>query len=170
MTLKKNGRLSRREILHALSLCAAGSTTLAPFLSGCRGALETPESLERIGGRRDALDGKPKFLVVISAAGGASIIDSLLAVRASESSNAAGLNTFPDASVQSVPNAQKSVSDWSPPSSQKSSAMLPGQLSLQPPGPTGSPVPGSPPTSVATPTPACSLSMSSTPGHYSITA
>ena len=59
MTLKKNGRLSRREILHALSLCAAGSTTLSPFLSGCRRSLETPESLEKLGGRRDALDGKP---------------------------------------------------------------------------------------------------------------
>lgn len=105
MTLKKNGRLSRREILQALSLCAAGSTTLAPFLSGCRSSLETPESRERVGGRRDALDGKPKFLVVISAAGGASIIDSLLAVRASESSSAATLNTFPDASVQAVPNS-----------------------------------------------------------------
>lgn len=105
MTLKKNGRLSRREMLHALSLCAAGSTTLAPFLSGCRRSLDTPESLERLGGRRDALDGKPKFLVVISAAGGASIIDSLLAVRASESSNAANVNTFPDASVQAVANS-----------------------------------------------------------------
>ncbi|MDP1824037.1 MAG: hypothetical protein Q8L48_12370 [Archangium sp.] len=105
MTLKKNGRLSRREMLHALSLCAAGSTTLAPFLTGCRRSLETPESLEKLGGRRDALDGKPKFLVVISAAGGASIVDSLLAVRASESNNAANVNTFPDASVQAVANS-----------------------------------------------------------------
>ena len=105
MSLKKNGRLSRREILHALSLCAAGSTTLAPFLSGCRSQLDTPESLEKLGGRRDALDGKPKFLVVISAAGGASIVDAFLAVRASESTNAANVNTFPDASVQAVPNS-----------------------------------------------------------------
>lgn len=102
MTLKKNGRLSRREMLQALSLCAAGSTTLAPFLAGCRSSLDTPESLEKLGARRDPLDGKPKFLVVISAAGGASIVDSFLAVRASESSNAATLNTFPDASVQAV--------------------------------------------------------------------
>ena len=103
MTLKTNGRLSRREMLHALSLAAAGSTTLAPFLSGCRRSLETPESLERLGGRRDALDGKPRFLVVISAAGGASIIDSFLAVRQSESNNAANVNCFPDASVQAAP-------------------------------------------------------------------
>lgn len=102
MSLKNNGRLSRREMLRALSLCAAGSTTLGPLLSGCRQSLETPESLEKLGGRRDRLDGKPKFLVVIGAAGGASIVDSFLAVRASESSNAATINTFPDASVQAV--------------------------------------------------------------------
>ena len=40
--------------------------------------------------------------MVISAAGGASIVDSFLAVRASESSSAGTLNTFPDASVQAV--------------------------------------------------------------------
>ncbi|MFZ5443191.1 MAG: hypothetical protein ACOZQL_24495 [Myxococcota bacterium] len=102
MSLKKNGRLSRREMLRALSLCAAGSTTLAPLLSGCRQSLETPESLEKLGGRRSALDGKPKFLVVISAAGGASIVDSFLAVRASECANASTLNAYPDASVQAV--------------------------------------------------------------------
>lgn len=102
MTLKKNGRLSRREMLHALSLAGAGSTLLSPFLSGCRSALETPESLEKLGMRRDPLDGKAKFLIVISAAGGASIIDSMLAVRASESNSASTVNTFPDASVQSV--------------------------------------------------------------------
>jgi hypothetical protein len=102
MSLKSNGRLSRREMLKALSLCAAGSSTLSPFLTGCRQALDTPQSLEQLGARRDALDGKPKFLIVIAAAGGASIIDSFLAVRASESSNAATLNTFPDASVQAL--------------------------------------------------------------------
>ncbi|RKG76506.1 hypothetical protein D7W82_35250 [Corallococcus sp. CA049B] len=101
MTLKTTGRLSRREMLRALSLCAAG-TTLAPFLSGCRDSLQTPESLEKTGRKRDALDGKPKFLIVIGAAGGASIVDSFLAVRQSESANAAALNTFPDAQVQGV--------------------------------------------------------------------
>lgn len=102
MSLKRNGRLSRREMLSALSLAAAGSTSLAPFLSGCRQNLETPESNEKLGARRDALDGKPKFLIVVGAAGGASIIDSFLAVRAGECANASTLNTFPDAEVQSV--------------------------------------------------------------------
>jgi hypothetical protein len=102
MSLKSNGRLSRRELLRALSMAAAGSTTLGPLLSGCRSALETPES--RV--NRQALDGKPKFLVVIAAAGGASIVDSFLAVRESEAGTAApGINCFPDAQVQAVANS-----------------------------------------------------------------
>jgi hypothetical protein len=53
---------------------------------------------------RDARsDGKPPtFLIVLGAAGGASIIDSFLAIRESESANAATLNTFPDANVLSI--------------------------------------------------------------------
>ncbi|QRK12934.1 hypothetical protein JQX13_24625 [Archangium violaceum] len=104
MSLRNNGRLSRREMLKALSLCAAGSATLGPLLTGCRDTLNTPETLERLGGvRRARLDGKPRFLIVIGAAGGASIVDSLLAVRASEAGeNASKLNTFPDELVQSV--------------------------------------------------------------------
>ncbi|NBD08156.1 DUF1501 domain-containing protein [Corallococcus silvisoli] len=102
MTLKTTGRLSRRELLRALSLCAAGSTTLGPLLSGCRESLQAPEALEKLGHKRDALDGKPKFLIVIGAAGGASIVDSFLAVRQSESANASAVNTFPDAQVQAV--------------------------------------------------------------------
>lgn len=103
MALKNDGRLNRRELLRALSACAAGSTTLAPFLAGCREAQQTPARLEKLGARRDGLDGKPRFLVVISAAGGASIIDSFLAVRESEAgANAARVNAFPDAQVQGV--------------------------------------------------------------------
>lgn len=104
MSLRNNGRLSRRELLKALSLCAAGSTTLGPLLTGCRGALDTEEGVEKRGGVRHArLDGKPRFLIVVGAVGGASIIDSMLAVRASEAgANAAKLNTFSDAQVQGV--------------------------------------------------------------------
>jgi hypothetical protein len=104
MSLRNNGRLSRRELLKALSMCAAGSATLGPLLTGCRDALDTPEALERRGGvRRDRLDTRPRFLIVIGAAGGASIVDSLLAVRASEAGdNAARFNTFADEQVQSV--------------------------------------------------------------------
>ncbi|WP_257447281.1 hypothetical protein [Archangium lipolyticum] len=107
MSLRKNGRLSRREMLKALSLCAAGSATMGSLLTSCRDSLDTPEALERRGGvRRDKLDTKPRFLIVIGAAGGASIVDSFLAVRASEAgANAAKLNTFADAQVQSVENS-----------------------------------------------------------------
>lgn len=103
MSLKNNGRLNRRELLKALSLAAAGSSSLAPFLFGCRQAQQTPEKLEAMGGRRSELTTPPKFLIVIGAAGGASIIDSFLAVRATEAgANAAKVNTFPDASVLST--------------------------------------------------------------------
>ncbi|MFO0595899.1 MAG: hypothetical protein U0228_11355 [Myxococcaceae bacterium] len=112
MSLKSNGRLSRREMMRAVALAGAGSAGLSTYLSGCRASLDTPESLEKLGGRRDALDGKPKFLVVISAAGGASIIDSFLAVRASECTNAATLNTFPDANVQSVAGSPFRAVKW----------------------------------------------------------
>ncbi len=102
MSLKSNGRLSRRELVKALSVAAAGSTTLGPLLMSCRQSLETPAALEQLGRRREALDGKPKFLIVVSAAGGASMVDSFLAVRASESSNAATVNAYDDGAVQSV--------------------------------------------------------------------
>ncbi|MCY1022953.1 hypothetical protein [Pyxidicoccus sp. MSG2] len=104
MSLRKDGRLSRRELMKALSMCAAGSAVLGPLLTGCRDALDTPEVLEQRGGvRQSRLDGKPRFLIVVGAAGGASIIDSLLAVRASEAgAQASRLNTFPDAQVQGV--------------------------------------------------------------------
>lgn len=103
MSLRSNGRFSRREALKALSLAAAGSASLSPFLLGCRRALTTPESAEGLGAHRAPLDSKPRFLIVIAAAGGASIVDSFLAVRASEAgAGAARLNTFPDADVQAV--------------------------------------------------------------------
>jgi hypothetical protein len=102
MPLRKDGRLSRREMMKALSLCSFGSAGLSPFLAGCRQSIETPEFKEKLGAQRSALDGKPKFLIVLSAAGGASIVDSFLAVRASESANAANLNVFPDGEVQAV--------------------------------------------------------------------
>lgn len=106
MSLRNSGRLSRREALSALGLLAAGSTSLSSFLIGCRQSLETPQSREKLGTRIDPLSTKPKFLVVIAAAGGASIVDGMLAVRESEAgANAIRLNAFPDASVQSVPGS-----------------------------------------------------------------
>jgi hypothetical protein len=82
-------RLNRRQILKSLSICAAGGATgLGTMLSSRRGFAQTRE---------------PKFLIVVAGAGGASIIDSFLAIRTSEAGAAgAGLNVFPDQEVASI--------------------------------------------------------------------
>jgi hypothetical protein len=95
-------RLSRRDMLRALSVCGAGgAATLSPLLSSCR-----REEDRELGINRQALDGgtasDPRFLIVITAAGGGSVIDSFFATRASECANAATLNTFPDGQVADV--------------------------------------------------------------------
>src|SRR5688572_5702090 len=74
---------SRRRILQGLSL-GAGAVALGPAFSR-RGRAETPDD--------------PRFLIVLSATGGASIVDGPLAVRASESADASSINCFPDGSV-----------------------------------------------------------------------
>ncbi|MFO0614848.1 MAG: hypothetical protein U0414_19830 [Polyangiaceae bacterium] len=58
-------------------------------------------------------DQKPSFLIVLGGAGGASIIDSFLAIRASESANPSTLNVFPDASVVSIPGSPLRAVDTS---------------------------------------------------------
>ena len=44
----------------------------------------------------------PRFLIVLSAFGGANLVDSFMAVRESESPNAKTLNAYPDSLVQSI--------------------------------------------------------------------
>lgn len=85
-----SGRLSRRQMLKAAGIAAAGgSAGLATTLSARRGAAQAQK--------------KPRFLIVVAGAGGASIIDSFLAIRQSEAGAAApGLNCFPDDEVNSV--------------------------------------------------------------------
>jgi hypothetical protein len=51
--------------------------------------------------RARAENKKPKFLIVLTSTGGASLIDGPLAIRASESTKASTINTFPDAEVTS---------------------------------------------------------------------
>lgn len=88
-----HGRLSRRQLIKALSLGAAGGAAGLPaLLHSRRGAAQNP-------------DKKPYFLIVIPGAGGASIIDSLLAIRQGESNNAPNINCFPDAEVNDVPDS-----------------------------------------------------------------
>jgi hypothetical protein len=98
MALKDNGRLSRRELMRALSLCGAG-VSVSPFLSACRQEGLSSADKERLGTSKSALGAPPKFLIVITASGGGSLVDSFLAVRQSESSNPMGLNTYADADV-----------------------------------------------------------------------
>ena len=75
--------LNRRRFLGAGAMAVAGVSW--PWSSG-RG--------------QSAMPGEgPRFLIVLTASGGASIIDGPLAIRASESSNASTVNTFPDALV-----------------------------------------------------------------------
>ncbi len=101
MTASSQNRLSRRELMRAIATYGLGTAALGSYLSGCRQLGEAQR--EAIGVHRDALDGKPRFLIVIGASGGASIIDSFLAVRQSEAgTNAATLNTFADSQVSSI--------------------------------------------------------------------
>jgi len=44
----------------------------------------------------------PRLLIVLTTTGGASMLDAMLAIRASESANAATLNCFPDSAVRTV--------------------------------------------------------------------
>ncbi len=77
------GRLGRRELLKALAA--------APVVGWAGRAMARPAPP------------KPRFLIVIAAGGGASIIDSLMAVRESEAgAAAANLNCFPDREVDRV--------------------------------------------------------------------
>jgi hypothetical protein len=71
----------RRQVLQGLA--AAGAAALLPWRA------------------RAQVQGE-RFLIVITGTGGASIIDAMLAVRASESRDAAAVNAYPDGMVQSI--------------------------------------------------------------------
>jgi len=80
---KKRG-MNRRELLKGV---AAGSlATMVPWSA------------------RAQVPNDPRFLIVLTGSGGASIIDSMLAIKASESANASIINTFPDGLVQDIDN------------------------------------------------------------------
>ncbi len=84
-------RLARRSALKLLGGAALGSATI-PLWKASHARAQT---------RTD----DPRFLIVIGAQGGASIIDSALAIRASESANAATVNTFADSLVTTIPGS-----------------------------------------------------------------
>lgn len=66
------------------------------------GGLAAGAALAGLPRQARAQQADPRFLIVLTATGGASIIDAMLAVRSSESANAARLNTFPDGMVQQI--------------------------------------------------------------------
>ncbi|MFO0725791.1 MAG: hypothetical protein U1E65_18550 [Myxococcota bacterium] len=85
-------KLHRRQLLKLLGLSAAGASgAVSALLHQKRAVAQTAQ--------------KPYFLIVIPAAGGASIIDGPLAIREGESPNAMTINAFPDAEVVSVANS-----------------------------------------------------------------
>lgn len=83
---------TRRHFLGNLGLGAGAAAALSLGVGARRAEAQT---LPPEGAGTD-----PRFLFVFACSGGASIIDSVLAVRESESANAAVLNTFPDALVR----------------------------------------------------------------------
>lgn len=78
-------KLSRRRMLAGLGALGAGAAA----------SFGRPRA-----GRAD-VEG-PRFLIVLGASGGASLLDAMLAIRESESSNASTLNCFPDSVVQDI--------------------------------------------------------------------
>jgi hypothetical protein len=94
--------VTRRQMLQALAMGSA-SSLLGGTLGGCSRGAPPPEPLAAKAAR---LAGDRRFLIVVGGIGGASIIDSFMAIRQSETLAAGGdptrLNVFPDAQVASV--------------------------------------------------------------------
>jgi hypothetical protein len=82
---------SRRNILASAS-AGLGGGILASAVPG--GAYAAEERRERAK--------NPRFLIVLSSFGGASLTDSFMTVRESESANAATVNAYPDSAVHNV--------------------------------------------------------------------
>lgn len=103
----KRGAYGRRDFIKGLgALAAAGAA-----VSGASTA-RLPSALATEGGPED----KTRFLIVLTANGGASIIDSTLAIRASETSNPELLNCFPDQLVQDIASSPFRAVDLKSPS------------------------------------------------------
>jgi hypothetical protein len=83
-----NRKITRRRALQGLTALGVGAAAGGYGLS----------RRSRAAGEGDG----PRFLIVLAASGGASIIDAMLAIRDTESANASTINTFPEAMVQDV--------------------------------------------------------------------
>lgn len=94
--------VTRRQMLQALAMGGASS-----FLGGCGGSgVPSTTSTESPRAKAERLSDDRRFLIVIGGIGGASIIDSFMAIREGEVSAAGGdpasINAFPDSQVVSV--------------------------------------------------------------------
>jgi hypothetical protein len=91
----------RRSFLGRVAQLAAAGTSLSV---GGLGVLGLGRHARAEDAEEEALarSANPRFLIVLSTTGGASILDAMLAIRESESANAATLNCFPDSAVRTV--------------------------------------------------------------------
>jgi hypothetical protein len=92
---------SRRSFLGRVAQIAAAGTSLSVGGFGVLG-LGRHARAEDAEEEARARSADPRFLIVLSTTGGASMLDAMLAIRASESANAATLNCFPDSVVRTV--------------------------------------------------------------------
>ena len=93
----KKGTMSRRRLLQgfgAAGLLGAAGAGLSTLWRPSQNIWANPN-----------IPKDPKFLVVLSCGGGASLIDSFLAIRESESKESDTINCFPDQLVKDIPNS-----------------------------------------------------------------
>ena len=93
MTVRRSA-LSRRNLLKGLAACAAASAVGVPTLLR-----------QRVARSQDSNGKKAKFLIVLGGFGGASIIDSCLAIREGECATPQDINCFPDSEVINIPGS-----------------------------------------------------------------
>lgn len=91
----------RRSFLGRMAQIAAAGTSLSV---GGLGVLGLGRHARAEDAEEEALarSSDPRFLIVLSTTGGASMLDAMLAIRESESANAETLNCFPDSAVRTV--------------------------------------------------------------------
>jgi hypothetical protein len=91
----------RRSFLGRVAQIAAAGTSLSV---GGLGVLGLGRHARAQDAEEEALarSSDPRLLIVLTTTGGASMLDAMLAIRASESANAATLNCFPDSAVRTV--------------------------------------------------------------------
>ena len=91
----------RRSFLGRVAQIAAAGTSLSV---GGLGVLGLGRHARAQDAEEEALarSSDPRLLIVLTTTGGASMLDAMLAIRASESANARTLNCFPDSAVRTV--------------------------------------------------------------------